>query len=95
MLTRTHHAIADGIRMVQIAMSLFDATAGGGALLSPSDPTTDRAEPAEDGRSFLDRLGDDLRAIGAELGKPVREIGRRAVSVRTARRPNIRVRARR
>jgi len=74
-LTRTHHAIADGIRMVQIAMSLFDATAEGGALLSPSDPATDRATPAAGGHSFLDRLSTDLRAIGAELGKPVREIG--------------------
>ena len=32
---RTHHAIADGIRMVQLAMSLFDAAPEGGAILLP------------------------------------------------------------
>ncbi|MGZ5397481.1 MAG: wax ester/triacylglycerol synthase domain-containing protein, partial [Mycobacterium sp.] len=33
---RTHHAIADGIRMVQLAMSLFDAAPEGGAILAPA-----------------------------------------------------------
>jgi len=35
-VTRTHHAMADGIRMVQLAMSLFDATPEGGAILGPA-----------------------------------------------------------
>jgi diacylglycerol O-acyltransferase len=35
-VTRTHHAMADGIRMVQLAMSLFDATPDGGAILGPA-----------------------------------------------------------
>ncbi len=34
-VTRTHHAIADGIRMVQLAMSLFDASPDGGAIMAP------------------------------------------------------------
>ena len=34
-LARTHHALADGIRMVQLAMSLFDASPEGGAILAP------------------------------------------------------------
>ncbi len=36
LFTRTHHAIADGIRMVQLAMSLFDATPTGGAVIGPA-----------------------------------------------------------
>lgn len=79
-LTRTHHSIADGIRMVQIAMSLFDATADGGALLSPGG-TPEPASAAP--RSSLERLRADLRAIGAELGRPVNELGH--IVERTAR----------
>ena len=32
---RSHHAMADGMRMVQLAVSLFDATPKGGAILAP------------------------------------------------------------
>jgi diacylglycerol O-acyltransferase len=35
-LSRSHHAIADGIRMVQLAMSLFDGSPGGDAILAPA-----------------------------------------------------------
>ncbi len=33
MILRTHHAIADGMRMVELAMSLFDAAPEGGPIL--------------------------------------------------------------
>ncbi len=36
MLLRSHHAIADGMRMVQLAMSLFDSTPQGGPILAPA-----------------------------------------------------------
>ena len=36
MVLRTHHAIADGMRMVQLAMSLFDAAPQGGPVLAPA-----------------------------------------------------------
>ncbi len=36
LVIRTHHAIADGMRMVQLAMSLFDAAPEGGAILAPA-----------------------------------------------------------
>ena len=36
MILRTHHAIADGMRMVQLAMSLFDSTPNGGPILAPA-----------------------------------------------------------
>ena len=35
MIFRSHHAVADGMRMVQLAMSLFDAAPEGGAILGP------------------------------------------------------------
>ena len=35
MILRTHHAIADGMRMVQLSMSLFDAAPEGGPILGP------------------------------------------------------------
>jgi len=36
MVLRTHHAIADGVRMVELAMSLFDATPDGGPVPAPT-----------------------------------------------------------
>jgi diacylglycerol O-acyltransferase len=36
MILRSHHALADGMRMVQLAMSLFDASPQGGAILGPA-----------------------------------------------------------
>jgi len=36
MILRSHHAVADGMRMVQLAMSLFDASPEGGAILGPA-----------------------------------------------------------
>ena len=35
MVFRSHHAVTDGMRMVQLAMSLFDAAPDGGAILGP------------------------------------------------------------
>lgn len=35
LVLRTHHAIADGIRMVELAISLFDASPSGGTLAPP------------------------------------------------------------
>jgi diacylglycerol O-acyltransferase len=36
MVLRSHHSLADGMRMVQLAMSLFDASPQGGAILGPA-----------------------------------------------------------
>lgn len=35
-ILRSHHALADGMRLVQLAMSLFDAAPEGGAILGPA-----------------------------------------------------------
>lgn len=80
LVTRSHHAIADGIRMVQLSMSLFDATPEGGAILAPPVHQYGArvAEPApsasERGRAALGALGSQAagtaratRAAGGEL----------------------------
>lgn len=65
-VTRSHHAIADGIRMVQLAMSLFDATARGG---TPPPPAVRlHAERAPDAKiEHADPLTAAATAVGKEL----------------------------
>ena len=68
-LLRTHHAVADGIRMVQVAMGLFDAAPDGGALLPPpADPPA--ASSTVDGRPrvALPPVADLRRAAANPLG---------------------------
>lgn len=65
-VTRTHHAIADGIRMVQLAMSLFDASPEGGAILAP--PVHQHAAmPAAPGQAKRDQLRAGATALAREL----------------------------
>ncbi len=77
---RTHHAIADGIRMVQLAMSLFDATAKGGAILAPAvhlhavtarEPRqlSDRQLPAGAASVGMERLGALAQALSQAASK--------------------------
>ncbi len=73
-LTRTHHAIADGIRMVQLAMSLFDAAPEGGAILAPPTPSG-AAPPTEPPRPLPARALDEVGAVGSELADLTRELG--------------------
>ena len=73
-LTRTHHAIADGIRMVQLAMSLFDAAPEGGAILAP--PVEQHGvRDHEPERSFPDRVRDEIGAVASELADLTKEVG--------------------
>lgn len=73
-LTRTHHAIADGMRMVQLGMSLFDAAPEGGAILAP--PVTHHAA-RDDGpdQSFPDRVREGATAVAEELTDLTRQVG--------------------
>ena len=65
-VTRSHHAIADGIRMVQLAMSLFDATARGGT--PPPPPVRLHAERDTDAKpEHVDPLTVAATAVGKEL----------------------------
>jgi diacylglycerol O-acyltransferase len=47
LFTRTHHAIADGIRMVQVGWSLFDISPDGGSIVAPPVRLHAEAPPAE------------------------------------------------
>jgi diacylglycerol O-acyltransferase len=66
---RTHHAMADGIRMVQLAMTLFDATPQGGAVLAPA-VHLHAAMGQAPGQSF----GRQLRAGAASVAKELAEL---------------------
>jgi diacylglycerol O-acyltransferase len=55
MILRSHHAIADGMRMVQLAMSLFDSTPQGGPILAPAVIQTG-AHLHPPGRALPDRV---------------------------------------
>ncbi len=55
MIMRTHHAVADGMRMVELAMRLFDASPGGGAIPGP-DIVQHAARPHPPGRPMRERL---------------------------------------
>ena len=65
---RTHHAIADGIRMVQLALSLFDAAPEGGAILAPA-VHLHAAMVREPGQS----VGRQLRSGAASVAKELAE----------------------
>jgi diacylglycerol O-acyltransferase len=82
LLIRTHHAIADGIRMVQLAMSLFDAAPEGGAILAPAARSGSVNDPSS-GRSLSARALDEVGAVAGEmvdLGKDVGSSVGRAVT---------------
>ena len=55
MVLRSHHAIADGMRMVQLSMSLFDSTPQGGPVLAPAVIQTG-AHLQPPGRALPDRI---------------------------------------
>ena len=67
MILRTHHAIADGMRMVQLAMSLFDASPQGGPILGPG-VTQHAAQPHAPGQPLARRV----RAGAAEVADTAR-----------------------
>ena len=69
MILRSHHAVADGMRMVQLAMSLFDASPQGGAILGP-------AVAQYGARSAPARLPESRPSAAAELATVVRTAGR-------------------
>ena len=60
-LFRTHHAIADGIRMVQLSLTIFDATPDGG---EPGARPVTAPEPSRS-RGLLQRTG---RALANPVG---------------------------
>ena len=80
MILRTHHAIADGMRMVQLAMSLFDAAPEGGPILGPS-VTQHAARPHPPGQPLAQRV----RSGAAEAADTARDaISRVGHAIETA-----------
>ena len=62
LVTRSHHAVADGMRMMQLAASLFDATPQGGPILTPApEQYAARSEHEEPGA--LERLRSSADAL--------------------------------
>ena len=79
MILRSHHAMADGMRMVQLAMSLFDASPQGGAILGPAVAQYGaQSEPARPKARWL-------RGVAGEFTAVVRAAGRRLANMRRAR----------
>ncbi|MCU0267021.1 MAG: WS/DGAT domain-containing protein [Acidimicrobiales bacterium] len=93
---RSHHALADGIRMVQIAMSLFDATPEGGPVLGPTvsqhaartprstEPATDTTTGTSAAPGVADRLRAGLSSAGhqaADTARSARDVGQQAVNL--------------
>ena len=63
---RSHHALADGIRMVQVALSLFDASPEGGAILAP--PVHQHAAAVQaPGRSVAEQVQAGVASAAREL----------------------------
>lgn len=81
-ILRTHHALADGMRMVQLAMTLFDIAPEGGAVLGPG-VTQHAAQPAPPGRPARERVRAGLSNVGrqaAETARLAAETGQQAAS---------------
>ena len=54
-IMRTHHAVADGMRMVELAMNLFDASPAGGSIRDPGI-VQHAARPHPPGQPMKERL---------------------------------------
>lgn len=74
-LSRTHHAIADGIRMVQLAMSLFDAAPDGGAILPPPVHQGSARPSASPDRSLAERARGEVGAVAGAIGHVLADPG--------------------
>jgi diacylglycerol O-acyltransferase len=73
MLLRSHHAIADGIRMVQLAMTLFDSTPQGGPILAPAVIPA-AVQPHPPGRALPDRVRSGVVEVARNAGDAVTRV---------------------
>ena len=73
-LARTHHALADGVRMVQIAMSLLDATAEGGPILAPAAEQHAASARRRAGASGAPSLVGELAELALDATDRVRHV---------------------
>ena len=72
-IMRTHHAVADGMRMVELAMSLFDASPAGGPIRGPGI-VQHAARPHPPGQPMKERLR--TAAAGRRHGRRPRRSAR-------------------
>lgn len=79
---RIHHAIADGIRLVQLAMSFFDATPDGGAILAPA-VHLHAAGDESPGPSARQQVMDGAASVAKELLERSNEVAGRMGEVVT------------
>ena len=84
MILRSHHAVADGMRMVQLAMSLFDASPQGGAILGPAVAQHGaQPDPAGPKSRRLRNAVTEFTAVVHTAGRWLAEMpGRRAAATR-------------
>ncbi len=77
-LTRSHHAVADGMRMMQLAASLFDATPEGGPILAPppeqygvrhDEPIHPATDPLHTALEGLRRQAGGTARVGTTVGE--------------------------
>ncbi len=78
MLLRSHHAIADGMRMVQLSMSLFDSSPQGGPIMAPAVKQV-AAQPHPPGQPLGQRLraaaGGVARTAGGAVSRVAGAVG--------------------
>ena len=73
-VARTHHALADGVRMVQIAMSLLDASADGGAILAPAVEHHAAAAQRRERVASAPSVVDELAELASDATARVRHV---------------------
>jgi diacylglycerol O-acyltransferase len=77
LVLRTHHAIADGMRMVQLSMSMFDASRDGGPVEAPA-VTQHAAHPVEPGRPLDERVRAAVASATRQLADATQDLSSRA-----------------
>ena len=74
MILRSHHAIADGMRMVQLSMSLFDSSPTGGAILAPA-VAQHAAHPLPPGQPLPRRVQASAAGVARSAGGALSRLG--------------------
>lgn len=69
---RTHHSIADGVRMVEMTMRLFDASAEGGPILPPGVSSHRLKKSAATTTTQVERRPSRLGRLRSEAGQGAR-----------------------
>jgi len=74
MILRSHHAIADGMRMMQVVMSLFDVADDGGPVMAPAVVQAG-AYPLPPGQSLSRRVRSSASQAARSAGGAISRLG--------------------